>query len=122
CAGSNTIEEPRFVICCVPAPGQSCFQLVPPSVLDQSPCFATVVTSMSKLGCDARYDVLPHSEGIPARFAVTLTHVAGGVAPPPPVVPAAPPVASAPATPPLPPMPPAEEQAIRRTMQSAPRR
>src|SRR5436305_12505059 len=131
CAGSNTIEEPRFVICCAPAVGQSCCQLVPPSVLDQSPCFATVVMSMSVPGCDARYDVLPHSDGMPARFAVTFTHIAGGVAdtgcvppapvwggsvtlmsPPPPSREAAP---AAPVVPPVPaPTPAAEEQAAKR--------
>src|SRR5262249_46540253 len=79
--GSNTIDEPRLVICCMPAVAQSWFQLAPPSVLAHRPCLATVVSSMSRAGCDARSDVFPHSDGIPARFAVTLVHIAGGVVP-----------------------------------------
>src|SRR5689334_22530234 len=81
CAGSKTKDEPRFVICCVPAVGQSCCQLAPPSMLAHKPCLATVVSSMSRAGCAARSDVFPHSEGMPARFAVTFVQVAGGVAP-----------------------------------------
>src|SRR5260221_10873197 len=80
CTGSKTIDEPRFVICCMPAAAQSCFQLVPPSVLAHRPCLATLVISMSYAGCEARYGVLPHSDGMPARLAGTLTHMAGGVA------------------------------------------
>src|SRR5689334_8373918 len=78
-SGSNTSDEPRLVICLAPASAQSCFHDVPPSVLAHRPCSATLVMSMSYAGCEARYGVLPHSEGMPARLAVTLVHVAGGV-------------------------------------------
>src|SRR5581483_4575048 len=94
------MDEPRFVICCAPADGQSCCQLAPPSLLDHRPFCATLVISMSRSGCAVRYGVLPHSEAMPARLAVTFVHSAGGVAPTGMTV-----IPPAPVAPPVPPPP-----------------
>src|ERR1041385_2454057 len=99
-----------------PAAVPSACQLWPPSVLDQSPFCATPAMSMSSSGFEKRPARLPHSESMPARFAVALAHWPLGAVPPTDVIPDAPCVPpfefwppeepAAPAAPAVPPAPP----------------
>src|ERR1043165_149704 len=71
---SYTSREGRFKIASEPAIWPSGVQLVPPSVVCQSPRLATPAMILSSPGNTERRQRLPHSDGIPARFPVTLIH------------------------------------------------
>src|SRR5450432_435051 len=82
----------RFVMTSEPAPCPRACQVSPPSLVAQSPAVATPAIIKSSSGFPETYVRLPHSDGLLARFAVTLTQSPGGSGPRPidPVEPAEP--------------------------------
>src|SRR5262245_9546575 len=77
----------RFVMASDPAPVPIASQLEPLSRLDHNPCCAIPTMSMSSSGFEKSPATLPHSEAMPARLEVPLTHSPGGTAPPTPAPP-----------------------------------
>src|ERR1041384_3460986 len=73
------MDEGRCAMAAEPAPDPSFVQLLP-SVVIQSPPFATPAMTRFEQGSAATRGRLPHSDASPARFAVAFTRAAAGAA------------------------------------------